>query len=107
LTHTHAQDNLCSFDLSLSLSQAKESAADSAKTHESVARDRSYAIDACVVRVMKARKKLSHTLLMAEVFAQLAFPTNGPDVKARIATLIEREYLERDEEQPNTYIYLA
>jgi cullin-4 len=66
-----------------------------------------YAVDACVVRTMKARKTLPHAALVAEVIGQLKFPASGADVKRRIESLLEREYLERDEEQPNAYNYLA
>jgi len=67
----------------------------------------SYALDACIVRTMKARKTLSHAALVAEVIGQLKFPAAGADVKRRIESLLEREYLERDDDKPNTYNYLA
>ena len=38
-------------------------------------------IDAAIVRIMKTRKTLSHTLLVTELFNQLKFP-----VKVRIQT---------------------
>jgi len=56
---------------------------------------------------MKARKTLSHAALVAEVIGQLKFPAAGSDVKRRIESLLEREYLERDDDKPNTYNYLA
>jgi cullin 1 len=70
--------------------------------------DRTVAIDAAIVRIMKARKTLSHSQLVAEVLAQLAFfRPEGKVVKKQIEALIDREYLERDSENPNTYKYLA
>ena len=51
--------------------QLKETAKESEKTHESVFRDRQYQIDAAIVRIMKARKTLSHAMLMSEVFNQV------------------------------------
>ena len=56
---------------------------------------------------MKARKTLTHTLLIAELFKQLKFPAKPADLKKRIESLIDREYLERDEADASTYIYLA
>ena len=57
---------------------------------------------------MKARKKLKHQLLIAEVLAQLSdFKPNPTLVVRKIEALIEREYLENDEEEANTYNYLA
>ena len=49
-------------------------AEENAKTTEDVFQDRQYQVDACIVRVMKTRKMLTHQLLVAEVYAQLSFP---------------------------------
>lgn len=73
-----------------------------------VEEDRTVAIEAAVVRIMKARKALSHHSLLAEVLSQLAFFRPNPKViKRRIEALIDREYLERDPEVANAYRYLA
>jgi cullin-4 len=69
--------------------------------------DRQYAVDATIVRVMKARKTLSHAALLGDVFAQLKRPASTADVKARVESLIEREYLERDPRDAGVYNYLA
>lgn len=54
-------------------------------------------IDANVVRIMKARKVLMHTDLLKDVMMQITlFKAQPADVKKRIESLIEREYLERD-----------
>jgi len=87
--------------------QLKETQEENDKTTESVFQDRQYQVDAAVVRVMKARKTLSHTLLISELFKQLKFPVTPADLKKRIESLIEREYLERDKDSPSTYTYLA
>ena len=73
-----------------------------------VEEDRTVAIEAAVVRIMKARKALSHQSLLAEVLSQLAFFRPNPKViKRRIEALIDREYLERDPDVANSYRYLA
>ena len=77
------------------------------KTHDEVFRDRQYQVDAIVVRVMKARKRSSHTDLMGEVLAQVRFPAQPADIKKRIESLIERDYLERDADDSGVYNYLA
>lgn len=70
--------------------------------------DRGVVIEAAVVRIMKARKTLQHQQLVGEVLTQLAFFKPDPKVvKRRIEALIDREYLERDPDQPNVYRYLA
>mmetsp|Transcript_21428 Transcript_21428/g.37551 ORF Transcript_21428/g.37551 Transcript_21428/m.37551 type:complete len:754 (-) Transcript_21428:79-2340(-) len=82
----------------------------SEETHnkERVEEDRSIAIEAAIVRIMKTRKTLSHQQLVTEVLAQLAFFRPNPKaVKQRIEHLIEREYLERDPNQASMYRYLA
>lgn len=73
-----------------------------------VQEDRAMAIEATIVRIMKARKTLLHQQLQAEVLSQLAFFKPEPRVvKRRIEALIEREYLERSAENSNVYNYLA
>ena len=69
--------------------------------------DRQYQVDAAIVRIMKSRKTLSHTLLVSELFGQLKFPIKMSDLKKRIESLIDREYLERDRQNSNVLNYLA
>jgi len=64
-------------------------------------------MDACIVRIMKSRKTLPHAQLMTEVFSQLTFPAKPVEIKKRIATLIEREYIIRDSVQKQVYNYAA
>ena len=60
-----------------------------------------------IVRTMKSRKRLSHTVLVGELMSQLRFPATSTDLKKRIESLIEREYLERDTDDGTFYKYLA
>eukprot|EP00238_Polyblepharides_amylifera_P008063 CAMPEP_0196582338 /NCGR_PEP_ID=MMETSP1081-20130531/38666_1 /TAXON_ID=36882 /ORGANISM="Pyramimonas amylifera, Strain CCMP720" /LENGTH=239 /DNA_ID=CAMNT_0041902877 /DNA_START=200 /DNA_END=919 /DNA_ORIENTATION=- len=95
------------FRIKINNIQVKESLEENAATTERVFQDRQYQIDAAVVRVMKTRKTLSHTLLISELYKQLQFPIKPADLKKRIESLIDREYLERDENDAKVYIYLA
>ncbi|KVH89385.1 Cullin, conserved site-containing protein [Cynara cardunculus var. scolymus] len=87
--------------------QLKETVEENASTTERVFQDRQYQVDAAIVRIMKTRKVLSHTLLITELFQQLKFPIKPVDLKKRIESLIDREYLERDKSNPQIYNYLA
>ncbi|EGD80886.1 hypothetical protein PTSG_11740 [Salpingoeca rosetta] len=87
--------------------QMKQTQAETDATSEKVFQDRVFAIDAAIVRVMKARKTLKHNFLLTELFQQLKFPCKPVDIKKRVETLIERDYLERDPNDPQTYKYLA
>ncbi|KAG6423595.1 hypothetical protein SASPL_113996 [Salvia splendens] len=87
--------------------QMKETVEENTSTTERVFQDRQYQVDAAIVRIMKTRKVLSHTLLITELFQQLKFPIKPGDLKKRIESLIDREYLERDKNNPQIYNYLA
>lgn len=81
---------------------------DSSLNTKRVEEDRTIAIEAAIVRIMKARKTLQHQQLLSEVLAQLAFFNPNPRVvKKRIEALIDREYLERSADNPHVYNYLA
>lgn len=85
----------------------KETKEERDKTVEGVSRDRLYLIDAVLVRIMKARKTILHQQLIPQVLEQLKVPAQPTDIKKRIETLIEREYMERDPKERNRYNYLA
>ncbi|KFG33130.1 cullin family protein, partial [Toxoplasma gondii p89] len=78
------------------------------QSRERVEEDRSIAIEAAIVRIMKARKTMQHQQLLAEVLSQLSFFKPNPKlIKKRLEHLIEREFLERDAENTNLYRYVA
>ena len=64
-------------------------------------------IDAVVVRIMKARKTEKHNLLLEDIMRQITIFMPQPQmIKQRIESLIEREYLKRDDADRGKYIYL-
>lgn len=77
------------------------------KVLEAVSRDRLYLMDAVLVRIMKARKTILHQQLIPQVLEQIKFHSQPSDIKKRIESLIEREYMERDAKDRNRYNYLA
>ncbi|WKY01288.1 hypothetical protein Q1695_015353 [Nippostrongylus brasiliensis] len=95
------------FRIRISEVQMKETEEEYKAVEEEVNQDRQYQIDAAIVRVMKTRKKLNHQLLISELFAQLRFPVRAADLKKRIGSLMERDYLRRCDEDPNLYQYVA
>lgn len=58
---------------------------------------------------MKTRKVLKHSQLVGEVLSQLntRFVAKVPIIKKSIDTLIEREYLKRQENDHETIEYIA
>ncbi|VDK76385.1 unnamed protein product [Litomosoides sigmodontis] len=79
------------------------------ETRSRIDEDRKHEVEAAVVRVMKARKKLLHNVLVAEVTQQLKhrFMPNPQLIKKRIESLIERDYLARDKNDHRCYEYVA
>lgn len=78
--------------------QPKVSVANSQVVASNVEDDRKGAVDACLVRIMKSRRKLSHAELVTECVQHLKqrFSPDARQIKLRIEDLINREYLERD-----------
>jgi cullin 1 len=58
---------------------------------------------------MKSRRQLQHQQLVLEVVQQLGrmFRPDLKLVKRRIEDLIQREYIERDRDNPQLFRYLA
>ncbi|XP_019425796.1 PREDICTED: cullin-1-like [Lupinus angustifolius] len=79
------------------------------KVIEDVDKDRRYAIDASIVRIMKSRKVLSYQQLVVECVEQLGrmFKPDVKAIKKRIEDLISRDYLEREKDNANMFRYLA
>ncbi|XP_065840712.1 cullin-4A-like isoform X2 [Oscarella lobularis] len=95
------------FRIKINQIQMKETPEENASTTERVFQDRQYQIDAAIVRIMKTRRSLSHNLLITECFEQLKFPVKPSDLKKRIESLIDRDYMERDANNTQQYHYVA
>jgi cullin-4 len=117
------------FRIKINQIQLKETKEENKETHERVALDRQYETQAAIVRIMKSRKVMTHQLLVAEVIQQ----TKGRgavevgEIKKNIEKydlslcfhfrvrrwhhvltiyrLIEKEYMEREDD--GSYTYLA
>ncbi|KAL8143092.1 hypothetical protein V2J09_016124 [Rumex salicifolius] len=79
------------------------------KIVEDVDKDRRYAIDASIVRIMKSRKQMNYQHLITECVEQLSrmFKPDFKAIKKRIEDLITRDYIERDSANSNLFRYLA
>ena len=70
--------------------------------------DRSLAIEAAIVKIMKSRKKMTYMHLVNEVMTILQmFKPTPALIKSRIESLIDKDYLERDSEDDQVFRYLA
>jgi len=65
-------------------------------------------VDAALVRVMKATKKMNYNDLRLEIVTLMrTFKPDDALIKKRIDSLIERDYLEKDKDDENQIIYKA
>lgn len=91
------------------ISARKESEVEKSQTRTRIDDDRRPVIDTVIVRIMKHRKVLEHNKLIVEVTNLLSprFEPNPQEIKKRIESLVEREYLERQPEKRQVYQYIA
>lgn len=84
-------------------SEAKQEEADTNKTIEE---DRQLVLQSAIVRIMKARKKMKHSQLVSECISQIKsrFVPKITDIKKCIEILLDKEYLERLEDDDLGYL---
>ena len=69
--------------------------------------ERGHAVDAAIVRVMKARKVATHDELQQEVVRQISsFTPEMRFIKQRISALIDKCFIERDSDDSSMYRYM-
>eukprot|EP01147_Barroeca_monosierra_P005538 gene5538-8920_t len=71
--------------------------------------ERKHEIEACIVRTLKARKLLNYNDIVIEVTQQLShrFRPSPTSIKKRLETLIDQEFIKRDDQYRTLYRYLA
>jgi hypothetical protein len=80
---------------------------DEQEDEKNIRLERQNIIDAVIVRIMKARKTEKFNQLLEDVIKQInMFLPQPAMIKQRIESLIEREYLKRDDADKTKFIYL-
>lgn len=86
--------------------QLKETKEENKETHMRVAEDRNFEAQAAIVRIMKSRKTVGHSELVSEVIKVTI--SRGvlavADIKRNIDRLIEKDYMERDDDGKYAYV---
>ncbi|KAK3680171.1 hypothetical protein LTR78_000548 [Recurvomyces mirabilis] len=86
--------------------QLKETKEENKETHIRVAEDRNFECQAAIVRILKSRKTIGHPELVSETIK--ATMSRGVlavgDIKRNIERLIEKDYMEREEDGRYSYI---
>jgi len=74
-----------------------------------VQQERKFAVQAAIVRILKSRRALKYQDLLSEVRTVLTgrFQPTVQDVKVNLETLLEKEFIERSPDDPNTFLYFA
>ena len=82
---------------------------DGVRTQNKVEDDRRFTIDASIMKIMKSRRVLDHQNLMIETtkLLQQRFVPDPTQIKQRIEHLIERYFIQRDEDDKRVYKYIA
>lgn len=98
------------YKIRVPIAHAKESkATEKVEVCDKVDEDRRHMIEATIVKVMKTRRKIEHNALITEAtkILQQKFQPDPLMIKKRIESLIDREYMERDNEDRRFYKYIA
>ena len=90
-------------------SQLSENGLERTEVRKRISEDRKPQVEAAIVRIMKARRTLHHNAVIEEVTRQLAPKFLPPPqmIKARLESLIEREFLELDGDNMKLYHYVC
>ena len=90
------------------VAKSKESKQSEGMVPQQVVHSRKLLVESSIVRVMKSRGVITHALLVGEVIKQVSafFVPTPQEIKTRIESLIERDYMERSEDHQDKYEYV-
>ncbi len=91
------------------LAIAKTSDKERDDTTGDVRERRKHQMEATIVRIMKSKERIKHDDLVTETIKMLKplFQASADMLKPRIEDLISRDYLEKSDDDPNLYEYVA
>ncbi|KAI1324152.1 Cullin-domain-containing protein [Xylariaceae sp. FL0255] len=92
--------------VNLNIATKTESKQEEVDTNKTIEEDRQLVLQSAIVRIMKARKKLKHSVLVGECINQIKsrFMPKIADIKKNIEILLDKEYLERLEDDELGYL---
>ncbi|KAJ2157342.1 ubiquitin ligase (cullin) of SCF [Coemansia sp. RSA 552] len=94
--------------INLATTKRVEQKRDTTEMKQAIDVDRTSNIQAAIVRIMKARKQLTHRQLIEATITHIKlFQPQVSDIKQSIDYLIDKGFLERDESSRDLYNYLA
>ncbi|KAK8052100.1 Cullin 1 [Apiospora rasikravindrae] len=92
--------------INLNIGTKSEAKQEEVETNKTIEEDRKLVLQSAIVRIMKARKKMKHNVLVGETISQIKgrFVPKVGDIKKCIEILLDKEYLERLDDDELGYL---